>query len=150
MKKLSYALIALLGLVSISAQANDTEAANVKTARQAASDYAIHAQKQDPNVVLSAEAGQAFYTKKIIITQEGKLKGKEVSCAACHTDNPAANGKHMVSGKKLPPMAPSVNSKRFKDIGKSNKGFSDHCRDLYGKDCSAADKSNFITYVLTK
>lgn len=137
MKKLSYVLLAVLGFVSFSAQAD------VTTAAKAASDYGIYAKRLNPESTLSAEAGRAFYTKKVDVA------GKDLSCSACHTDNPANTGKHNETGKAIKPMAPSVNPKRFSNIQKSAAGFTKHCKDLYGKDCSAQDKGDFITYLLS-
>ncbi|HEX5364769.1 MAG TPA: DUF1924 domain-containing protein [Gallionella sp.] len=137
MKKLSYVLLALLALASISAQAD------VVTATKAAGDYGLWAKKLNPKSTLSAEAGRAFYTKKV------EVAGKDLSCAACHTDNPANPGKHNETGKPIKPMAPAVNPQRFSNIQKSAAGFSKHCQDLYGKDCSPQDKGDFITYLLT-
>jgi cytochrome c peroxidase len=137
MQKLSFSLLALLSLVSFSAQAD------VTTATQAASDYGRFAKALNPKSTLSAEAGRAFYTKKVVVGN------KDISCAACHTDNPANSGKHNESGNPIKPMAPSVNPQRFSSVNKSAAAFSKHCRDLYGKDCSAQDKGDFITYLLT-
>ncbi|MDP1592692.1 MAG: DUF1924 domain-containing protein [Gallionella sp.] len=137
MKHVSTLMLALLGLISVSAQAD------VVTAQQAANDYGLYAKRLNPDVVLSADAGRAFYTKKVVVD------GKDLSCSACHTDNPANPGKHNVSGKAIKPMAPSVNPQRFSDINKSERKFSDHCKDLYGKNCSPADKGNFVSYLLT-
>jgi hypothetical protein len=132
MLKISTILLALLSFVSFSAQAD------VATAEQAAKQYSLFAKS-----TLSADEGRAFYTKKIVVA------GKDLSCSACHTDNPANVGKHNESGKAIQPMSPVVNPKRFSEVQKSEKGFTKHCKDLYGKDCSAQDKGNFITYVLT-
>lgn len=139
MRKLSYMpmLLALLGFVSFSAQAD------VTTAEQAAKDYGLFAKRLNPQSTLSAEAGRAFFIKKVVVG------GKDLSCAACHTDNPANPGKHNETGKPIKPMAPSVNPQRFSDLNKSAMGFTKHCRDLYGKDCSPQDKGDFITYLLT-
>lgn len=132
MKKASYLLLALFGLISFSAQAD------VATAEQAAKQYSLQAKS-----TLSADEGKAFYTKKVVVD------GKDLSCSACHTDNPAQHGKHNVTGKEIQPMSPAVNPKRFAEIQKSEKGFTKHCKDLYKKDCSAQDKGNFITYLLS-
>lgn len=137
MKKSSYLLLALLGLFSFSAQAD------VMTATQAAGDYGRFAKALNPKSTLSAEAGRAFYTKKVVVGN------KDLSCAACHTDNPANAGKHNETGNPIKPMAPSVNPQRFSNVNKSAAAFSKHCRDLYGKDCSPQDKGDFITYLLT-
>ncbi len=133
MKKASYLLLALFGLISFSAHAD------VTTAEQAAKDYAAFAKS-----TLSADEGKEFYTKKLVM-----IDGKELACATCHTDNPANKGKHNETGKAIQPMAPAVNPKRFADLNESAKGFTKHCKQVYGKDCSAKDKGNFIAYVLT-
>lgn len=132
MQKFSSLLLAIFGFISISAHADET------TAAQAAKDYAGHAKS-----TLSAAEGRAFFTKKV------EVAGKDLSCSACHTDNPANLGKHNETGKEIQPMAPSVNPKRFSDVNKSAKKFTEHCTQLYGKDCSAKDKGNFITYLLS-
>lgn len=133
MKKASFLLVALLGLVSFSAQAD------VTSAEQAAKQYALFAKS-----TLSADEGKAFYTKKLVM-----IDGKELACATCHTDDPRNKGKHSETGKPIQPMAPSANPKRFSEINESAKGFTKHCKQVYGKDCSAQDKGNFITYLLT-
>ena len=132
MKKASYLLIAIFGLISFSAQAD------VTTAEQAATQYSLFAKS-----TLSAEEGKKFYNEKQMV------KGKELACATCHTDNPAAMGKHNETGKAIQPMSPNTNPKRFSNVNESAKGFTKHCKQVYGKDCSAKDKGNFITYVLT-
>lgn len=132
MKKLSYVLIALLGSISFYAQAD------VATAEQAAKNYALFAKS-----TLSADDGKAFYTSKQMVN------GKNIACNSCHTDNPSNKGKHSESGKEIQPMSPAVNPKRFAVLNESEKGFAKHCKDLYGKDCSAKDKGNFIAYLLT-
>ncbi|HCI52260.1 MAG TPA: hypothetical protein DE312_02835 [Gallionella sp.] len=132
MKKASYLLLALFGLISFSAQAD------VTTAEQAAKQYSLFAKS-----TLSADDGKEFYTRKQMV------KGKDLACSTCHTDNPANKGKHNESGKEIQPMAPSANPKRFSDLNESAKGFTKHCKQVYGKDCSAKDKGNFIAYVLT-
>lgn len=132
MKKASYLLLALFGLISFSAQAD------VTTAEQAATQYSLFAKS-----TLSADDGKEFYTRKQMV------KGKDLACATCHTDNPVNKGKHNETGKEIQPMAPSANPKRFSDLNESAKGFTKHCKQVYGKDCSAKDKGNFIAYVLT-
>jgi len=138
MKKASYVLFALIGLVSFSAQATDNT-----FALQFAIDYGMHARALNPDSTLSAEAGRAFYTKKV------EVKGKDLSCSACHTDNPANTGKHNDTGKAIKPLAPSANPDRFADRNKAERGFTKHCRDLYGKNCTPQEKGDFITYLLT-
>lgn len=147
MKKYTVALLALLGFISFSSQAVDDapkKAANVLTAEQAAMDYGNFAKRLNPNSKLSAEAGRAFYIKKVT-----NAKGRVFSCSDCHNDNPSKMGEHNTLGDPIKPLAPSANPNRFSDVQKSAKGFNKHCTDLYGKDCSAQEKADLITYLLT-
>lgn len=137
MNKFSYALVALLGIASLPVQAD------VASAQKLADKYAAFAKTIDPASKPSAEAGKAFFTRKILV------HGKEVSCSSCHTDNPAATGKHIGTGKPIKPLAPSANADRFSNIDKTEKEFEKHCLDIIGKDCTAQEKTNYITYLLT-
>lgn len=137
MQKISCVLLGILGFISFSAQADTS------IAEQSAKEYGVHAKALNPKSTLSAEAGRAFFTKKVMVG------GKDLSCSACHTDNPANNGKHNETGNAIKPLAPSANPARFSDRNKAEKGFSKHCNDLYGKDCTAQEKGDFITYLLT-
>lgn len=138
MQKFSYMLLALLGFISFSAQAD------VSGAEEAARNYAASAKKLNPKSTFTAEAGRAFFTKKVI-----DKFGKDVSCSTCHTDNPASEGKHKETGKPIKPLAPSANPERFSDVNKTERNFSKHCKDLYKKNCSAQEKGDYITYLLT-
>lgn len=128
----------LFAFASLSAQAD------VVSAQKLADKYAIIAKHITPSSTgLSASDGKAFFNREITV------KGQQVACASCHTANPADTGKHIVTGKPIRPLAPSANPKRFSDIDKVEKEFTDHCNDVIGRDCSAQEKGNFITYLLS-
>jgi len=138
--------VALLAFSVNSNAANDVSgqfASQFNVARTLASQYEQEAMKHDKNAKLSAEAGRAFYTKKVLVG------GKEMSCSACHTNDPTKEGKHVDTGKPIKPVAISANPDSFSDVKKVEKNFSTHCRDLYRKDCAALDKGNFLTYMLS-
>ena len=137
MKYISITLFAMFGFISFSTYAS------VTTAQQAAKDYGSYAKALNPNSKLSAEAGRAFYIKKV------SYKGRIFACADCHSDNPAGMGEHSTLGNQIKPLAPSANSNRFSDINKSEQNFSKHCNDLYGRNCTPQEKGDFITYLLT-
>lgn len=147
MQKLSYALIALFSSISLSAQAADDLggqfASQFNVARTLAAQYEQEAKKLNKKATLSAEAGKAFYTKKVVVD------GKDLSCSACHTDDPTKVGQHNETKKAIDPMAISANPDRFSDTKKVEKNFSKHCQELYKKDCSAQDKGDFLTYLLS-
>lgn len=137
MHKLAYTLLIALGVASLPAQAD------VASAQKLADKYASIAKTINPSAKPSAEAGRAFFTRKILV------HGKEVSCSSCHTDNPANQGKHVKDGKPIKPLAPSVNPKRFSDLDKVETNFEKHCLEVIGKDCTAQEKADYITYLLT-
>ena len=87
----------------------------------------------------SAAAGQKFYA----------TKGAELSCASCHTDTPRAAGKHAKTNKDILPLAPAVNPKRFTDAANVEKWFKRNCNDVYARACTAQEKGDFMTYVLS-
>ncbi len=138
MTKISLALIGLLALTSLNAQAD------VASAQKLADKYTAIAKNIDPSFAgPSAEDGQAFFNRELLI------KGKLTACASCHTDNPANQGKHIVTAKPIRPLAPAVNEKRFSNLDKVEKNFTKHCNDITGRDCTAKEKANFITYLIT-
>jgi cytochrome c peroxidase len=138
MKSSKIALSLLFAFASLSAQAD------VASAEKLAEKYATFAKHITPSSTgLSASDGKAFFNREITV------KNQQVACASCHTANPANTGKHIVTGKPIRPLAPSVNPKRFADTEKVEKEFTDHCNDVIGRDCSAQEKGNFITYLLS-
>ena len=138
MKKIGLTLVALLALTSIHANAD------LATAQKLADKYSVIAKNIDPAFAgPSAEEGKAFFNRELLI------KGKPTACASCHTANPANEGKHIVTGKPIRPLAPAVNEKRFADIDKVEKNFTKHCNDITGRDCSAKEKANFVTYLIS-
>lgn len=140
MKKLNIVLALLLGVVASSAQAS---VANAEKLVSIYTDIAKHdnAQYTGP----TAADGKFFFNRKIKLGN-----GKEMACASCHTANPADNGKHAVTGKAIRPLSPVVNEKRFQDFEKVQDKFTQHCKDIIGSDCTAAEKASFITYLLTE
>ena len=87
-----------------------------------------------------AARGQAFFTNK---------HGKDWSCSTCHTTNPTVDGKHATTGKVIAPMAPAFNPKRFTDAAKTEKWFRRNCNDVVGRECSAGEKADVLTWLLS-
>jgi hypothetical protein len=140
MKKLNIVLVALLGLTAVSAQAN------VANAEKLVSIYSAIAKHDNPDYAGPTVAdGKFFFNRKIKLGN-----GKEMACASCHTANPADEGKHIVTGKAIRPLSPVVNAKRFEDFEKVQEKFTQHCKDIIGSDCTAAEKASYITYLLTE
>ena len=89
----------------------------------------------------SAARGEQFFTT---------THGNDWSCASCHTDNPAATGKHAKTNKVIQPMAPSANKERFTDVKKIEKWFKRNCNDVLARECTAQEKGDFLKYLLSK
>ena len=88
----------------------------------------------------SAVRGENFFKTK---------HGNEWSCSSCHTENPAALGKHAKTSKDIQPLAPSANTERFTDEGKVAKWFKRNCNDVLDRVCTAQEKGDVLAYLLT-
>lgn len=137
MRKFTYILLAALGIFSLPAQAD------VDGAKQFVKQYAALVKGVDPGYVLNAEAGRAFFIKK------HDVKGKQMACSDCHTDNPANQGKHAKTGKPIASLSPAINPKRFSNLKKTEETFDEHCMDVLERNCTSKEKGDYITYLLS-
>lgn len=87
----------------------------------------------------SAARGESFFKTK---------HGNEWSCASCHTENPAAPGKHAKTSKAIEPLAPSANAERFTSPKKVDKWFKRNCNDVLGRACTPQEKGDVLAYLL--
>jgi hypothetical protein len=74
--------------------------------------------------------------------------GKEWSCASCHGTVPTQAGKHASTGKAIGALAPSANAQRFSDAAKVEKWFRRNCNDVLGRECSATEKADVMSWLL--
>jgi len=88
----------------------------------------------------SATRGENFFRVK---------HGNEWSCTSCHTENPAATGKHAKTDKPIEPMAPSANAERFTNPKKIEKWFKRNCNDVLDRVCTPQEKGDVLSYLLT-
>ncbi|MBI3479229.1 MAG: DUF1924 domain-containing protein [Nitrosomonadales bacterium] len=88
----------------------------------------------------SAERGEKFFKTK---------HNHNLSCSSCHTDNPAAQGKHSETDKVIKPLAPAANEERFTDMKKVAKWFKRNCNDVLDRECTPQEKGDVLTYLLT-
>lgn len=101
--------------------------------------YQAEARRAEPGFTASAPRGEQFFRR---------LGKQEWNCATCHTDNPAAVGKHASTGKAIEPLAPAANDRRFTRPDKVEKWFKRNCNDVVGRPCSAAEKSDVLAYLI--
>ena len=90
--------------------------------------------------VSSPARGQSFFTSR---------HGKDWSCSSCHGAVPTQTGKHAVTGKSIGALAPTFNGERFTDAAKTEKWFRRNCNDVLGRECSAAEKADVLSWLLT-
>jgi len=122
----------MLALVATSAWAADTPASLMAY-------YAATAGV--PLSGLSAQRGAMLYR-----TEHAGRTAEAVSCASCHSANPAQPGRTRV-GKRIEPMAPTANPQRFTDAAKVEKWFRRNCMDVLQRECSAQEKGDFIAWL---
>jgi mono/diheme cytochrome c family protein len=73
--------------------------------------------------------------------------GREWSCSSCHGALPTRAGSHAATGKAIAALAPAFNPERFTAQAKSDKWFGRNCRDVLGRDCSAAEKADVLSWL---
>jgi cytochrome c553 len=89
------------------------------------------------------------------IEQADAARGKQLwyaesnqrSCANCHGEKPTSVGKHVKTGKPIEPMAPSLNPQRFQSAKKIEKWFLRNCKWTFGRECSAQEKADILTWL---
>lgn len=115
-----------------------------ETPQQMLSNYAAEAAKAQGGFSASAERGRQFFLQK------RSLKEQMPNCAACHTDDPKAAGSHAITRKSIDPLAPAANGQRFTDLAKTEKWFRRNCTEVVGRECSAAEKADFLQFLLSR
>lgn len=103
--------------------------------------YAAEAMVADKNFSASAKRGETLFRQRFAIND------KMPACTTCHTDNPAATGKHAITGKDIKPLAVQANTERFSDPAKVEKWFGRNCREVVGRLCTPAEKADVVAYL---
>jgi hypothetical protein len=129
--KFSLALILFVGSSSVLAE----------TPAELVAGFAAEAAKSSPGFIPSVQRGQAFFTR------EWGVSEKMPDCTVCHGKNLKVTGKHVVTDKPIDPLSPRVNSKRFTSLKKVEKWFRRNCKEVVGRECTAAEKADFIQFV---
>jgi len=107
--------------------------------------YAKAAKAADPGFAgFSAARGEAIYRT------HNSVNADFPACATCHTDDPTRPGRHAKTGREIAPVAVSVNPKRFTDAEKVEERFNRDCKTVLGRECTARDRGDFITFLASK
>ena len=71
------------------------------------------------------------------------------SCTTCHTSDPRKEGRTRV-GKAIAPMALSRTPDRFSNPAKVAKWFERNCASVLGRPCTAQEKGDFLTFMISQ
>jgi len=101
-----------------------------------------------------AAAGKAFYSQEYGGNKYATSSGKaQVGCVTCHGATLSREGAHVKTGKAIGPMAASVGYvdkngiKRYTDQKKMDKWFKRNCNGVLARECTQAEKDNFLAYM---
>ncbi|MBU6486705.1 MAG: DUF1924 domain-containing protein [Burkholderiales bacterium] len=128
-------LLCVAGMAAVYAASPARAQTPAQTSAQMLSDYAAKA-----GAAPSPARGQAFFTTR---------HGREWACATCHGATPTGNGQHAATGKTIAPLAPAFNPERFTDAAKTEKWFRRNCGDVVGRECSALEKADILSWLMT-
>ena len=112
-----------------------------ETPEQIGRKYITEATAQQPAFAASAKRGSELFRQRFTVND------KMPSCTSCHTDNPLNPGQHAVTGKSIKPLAIAANRERFSDPAKVEKWFGRNCREVLGRECTPAEKADFVVYM---
>ena len=113
-----------------------------ETPESIVSGYAAEAVKTTPGFSPSAKRGQNFFTTEWGVSQ------KMPNCTVCHSKNLKVGGKHVITDKHIAPLSPAANQERFTSAAKVEKWFKRNCKEVVGRECTAAEKADFIQFVI--
>lgn len=88
----------------------------------------------------NAERGRIFFASQ---------HGRAWSCASCHQAPPTKDGKHASTGRRIAPLAPAFNPQAFTETAKVDKWFKRNCKDVLARECTPAEKSDLMAYLLS-
>ena len=84
--------------------------------------------------------------KELYLKQFSTGKIDTPSCTTCHTNDPTQPGETR-AGKAIDPMAVSVSPERYQTLKKAEKWFGRNCRSVLGRECTAIEKGDFLSFM---
>jgi mono/diheme cytochrome c family protein len=76
-------------------------------------------------------------------------KTQTPSCTSCHGNDVRGAGQTL-SGKPIEAMALSVTPTRYTDAAKVEKWFKRNCIEVLGRECTAQEKGDWLSYMLSQ
>lgn len=90
----------------------------------------------------SAERGKTLHTRSF-----AGGKAETPACTSCHGKDTRAAGRNP-AGKAIDPVAVSASPSRYTDPAKVEKWFKRNCNEVLGRECSAQEKGDWLTFVI--
>lgn len=138
-----FALSALVGLAVIFGLWRLMPIGEADAGNSVLAGYEASAKAEDASFKgFDAARGKALYF------EEHPGKNGPVSCATCHTPDAKQVGRSP-AGKIIDPLAPSASPDRFTDAAKADKWFDRNCKQVLGRTCSARERGDVLTWLLT-
>jgi len=107
--------------------------------------YASEAKVRDKTFAdFSADRGRALFS-----SHPATGKPDTPSCTSCHTGRPTGIGQTR-AGKEIAPMALSKTPDRYADFKKVEKWFRRNCKSVLGRVCTALEKGDFLTFMISQ
>jgi len=107
--------------------------------------FTAQAQAENPGFAgFSAERGKVLFSA----THTGG-KPDTPTCTSCHGETPQTIGQTR-AGKTIDPMAVSKVPDRYTDPEKVAKWFLRNCNSVLGRECTAMEKGDYLTYMISQ
>ncbi|NQV83130.1 MAG: DUF1924 domain-containing protein [Rhodospirillales bacterium] len=107
--------------------------------------YASEAKARDKTfAAFSADRGHALFSSR-----PATGKPDTPSCTSCHTSSPTGVGQTR-AGKEIAPLALSRSPDRYTDVEKVEKWFRRNCTSVLGRVCTALEKGDFLTFMISQ
>ena len=91
----------------------------------------------------SAARGEKLWQQDVVNVKDGRAR----SCITCHGRDLRSTGKHAKTGKPIEPLSPAVNKERLSDAKKIRKWFKRNCKWTWGRECSAQEKGDLLSFI---
>ena len=99
---------------------------------------------------LAAPSAEAAARGKALHAQQfSGGKPDTPSCTSCHGADPRAPGRSL-TGKVIEPMATSVTPARYTNPAKVEKWFKRNCNEVLGRECTPAEKGDWLAYMTSQ
>jgi hypothetical protein len=113
---------------------------------QMLADYLAQAKQADPGFAgFDAARGAALFRSR-----HPGGDAAAPACTSCHGDDPRSPGQNVKTGKPIEPMAVSANPKRYTNQADVEKWFRRNCKQVLGRECTPAEKGDFITFMMSQ